>query len=301
MRQPTIAIFGAGAVGTTTAYSLILNHIPAKILLIDIDQARCTGEILDLEDATGFNPTTSIASGTAQQAGKADIIVIAAGARQKPGQSRIELLDTNKKVVSSIVEKIKPINPKAIIIVVTNPLDILTLLVQEKAGLPRNQILGTGTFLDSQRLRILLSRKLNIAIPSIHAYILGEHGDTQFPAWSCSYIGGIPILNFPSLNKNELDHIAQEAQKKAYDIINCKGSTFYGIGHCVAALCETIIFDQKRIVPLSCYDDEFNICLSKLAVLGAQGIETILPLKLSTDEQEKFQKSAQHLQTFSQK
>ena len=295
MAHKKIAIIGAGAVGSTTAYALILKNVIAEVILVDIDEERCKGEILDLSDAL-FCSTSKIHGGTAQDAAQADIIIIAAGIRQKPKQTRIELIATNRSIISAILEQIRPISLHTIIIMVTNPVDILTLDAQQFSGLPRNQVFGSGTFLDTQRLCGILAKKLNITAQSIDAYILGEHGDTQFPAWSNAYIAGIPLHDFPQINQKELNQIAEETRKKAYEIISCKGATYYGIATCVAAMCQAIIFDQKLVMPLSCYIPSFDVCLSMPAVLGENGIEEILPIPLNEKEEQQLIRSAEHLQ-----
>ena len=296
MKHKKIAILGAGAVGSTTAYALMLKNIITEIILIDIDEKRCLGEILDLSDALSFCSASKIHSGTAQDAAQADIIIIAAGMRQRPGQTRIELISTNRSIISAILEQIRPINLHAIIIMVTNPVDILTLDAQQFSGLPRNQVFGSGTFLDTQRLCGILAKKLNIAEQSIDAYILGEHGDTQFPAWSNAHVANIPLLNFPSVNQEYLNQIAEETRKKAYEIIDCKGTTHYGIAACVATMCQAIIFNQKLAMPLSCYIPSFEVCLSMPAILGENGIEQILPIPLNEKEQQQLAHSAEFLQ-----
>ncbi|HRN78354.1 MAG TPA: L-lactate dehydrogenase [Candidatus Dependentiae bacterium] len=291
MNHKKIAIIGAGSVGTTTAYALILYNTPAEIILIDIDHNRCKGEVLDLADTIGFSSTPGIYSGTCQDACNADIIVIAAGARQKPGQKRSELLETNKKVVEAVLDQLRFVQKHAIVIMVTNPLDPLTWYAQEKLSLPRAQIFGTGTFLDSQRLQGILSQKLNISRESIQAYILGEHGDMQFPAWSITRINEKPLAMF-NLSEETLNTIAQETRNKAYEIISCKGATFYGIATCVAIICHAIIFDKKFILPLSIYLENFGVCMSMPAILGKQGIEQVLDITLNSHEQESLARAA---------
>lgn len=294
MKHTKISIIGAGAVGSTIAYALMLKNSAAEISLIDVDEIRCRGEILDLSDALSFCGPSSIQSQTAKNAGKSDIIIIAAGKRQEPGQDRIALLHANKKIIKSILEEIQPLNKEAIVIMVTNPVDLLTLYAQEQINHPRSRLFSSGTFLDTQRLRGLLSQKLQIAQQSIHAYILGEHGDTQFPAWSCARVAGIPLHDFKFTQK-ELDMIATETRNKAYEIIKCKGATFYGIATCVAALCRTIIFDEKRVTPVSCYLEQYDVCMSMPVVLGKNGIEKILQLPLNQKEKELLDLSAQTL------
>ncbi|TET06152.1 L-lactate dehydrogenase [Candidatus Dependentiae bacterium] len=295
MKHAKLAIIGAGAVGSTTAYALMWKNVATEILLIDIDEKRCKGEILDLSDALPFCYASKIQRGTTKEAGQADIVIITAGVRQKPGQPRSDLIAENQKIIKSIINDMKPINPNTIIIMVTNPVDILTYYAQQITDLPKNQIFGSGTFLDSQRLRGILSKKLNIAEQSIQAYVLGEHGDSQFVAWSNMNIAGIPLLDFPIFSSKDLDVMADETKNRVYEIIACKEATFYGIAACVTDICECIIFNQKRIIPLSCFIEKYNVCLSMPAVLGEKGIEQILSIRLSQKEQDLLEKSVKKL------
>lgn len=294
MKHSKIAIIGAGRVGTTTAYALMLKNIAAEILLVDVDPIRCKGEFLDLDDALSFCSTSSIKDATLAQAAQADIIIITAGIAQKPGQPRTELLATNKKVMDVIAQGLTPINPEAIIIVVSNPLDILALHLRSKKLVPDNQLFGSGTFLDSIRLAGLIAKKFNVAPESVHAWILGEHGDSQFAAWSSVIVDGTPIAKL-NIEQKELDELAHKTQKKAYDIIECKGSTFYGIATCVAALCESIIFDQRKIFPVSTYCAEYDVYMSVPCVIGQKGIEGLFPFSLNETEKAQLKKSAQSL------
>ena len=216
MKHSKIAIIGAGSVGSTTAYALLLKKLTAEIILVDIDEVRCRGEILDLSDALSFGGTTNIRAGNAQDAAQADIIIITAGKAQTPGQTRPELLEANKPILSHIFFTIKPINPQAIIIIVTNPLDALTSLAQTLSGLPQNQVFGTGTFLDTLRLRSIIGKTLNVGPSSVNAYVIGEHGDSQCVAWSSADIAGTPILQFPEITEKKLEIITQQAKDKAY-------------------------------------------------------------------------------------
>lgn len=295
MKHSKIAIIGAGSVGSTTAYALLLKSITAEIILIDINETRCRGEILDLSDALSFDGTSRIRSGTAEDAAQADIIIMAAGKAQNPGETRQELLTANKPIISSIFASIKPLNPQAIIIMVTNPLDSLTSLAQSLSGLPHNQVFGTGTFLDTLRLRGIIAQKVHLATSSINAYVIGEHGDLQCAAWSSAEIAGTPIAQFPGIQKTDLAMMAQQVKDKAYEIIACKGSTSFGIAACVAAICEAIVFDQKLVMPLSTYIEKYDTCLSMPVVLGENGIEKILPMPLNDDEQKQLTNSAQQL------
>ncbi|MCX5922773.1 MAG: L-lactate dehydrogenase [Candidatus Dependentiae bacterium] len=298
MKHSKIAIIGAGRVGTTTAYALMLKNIAAEILLVDVDPIRCKGEFLDLSDVLPFSSTSIVRDATLQEAAQADIIIITGGKAQSPGQTRLDLLKINLKVMDAIVDGLASLNKNAIIIVISNPLDILTQHIQNKNILPRNQIFGSGTFLDSTRLQGALGLKLNVAPKSIHAYILGEHGDTQFPAWSSAYCDGKSISE--CLSRNELEQVAQQTKQKAYDIISCKGSTFYGIASCATALCESIIFNQKQVIPVSCYQEDLGVCLSVPCVIGEKGIVELFPLSLNAQEKNQLQQSAQNLKALMQ-
>ena len=192
MNHVTIAIVGAGSVGSTIAYSLIMANFVSRIALVDINKERCQGEIDDLTDAQATVAShTEIFQGTLQDASQADIIVIAAGVSQKVGESRLDLLKTNKKVIESIVAGLKPIQKNAIIIVVTNPIDLLTHLVVQSVGLPHNQIFGSGTLLDTQRLKSLMSKRIAVDPQSINLFVIGEHGDSQIALWSTATVGGV--------------------------------------------------------------------------------------------------------------
>jgi len=295
MKRPKIAIIGSGSVGSTTAYALMLTNTVAEIILVDLDTKRCKGEVHDLSDTLPFSRASSIYQGSFSDAAQADIIIISAGKAQKPGQSRADLLTTNCSVIKNIFDQLKPLSSSAIIIMVSNPLDVLTLCAQKYSGIEPHRIFGSGTFLDSQRLQGILADKLNIAQESIYAYVLGEHGDSQFIAWSSIYIHGILLDNLITLTPEERDTISQQTRERAQDIINCKGATFFGIATCVSALCQDIIFDQKRVSPVSCYNKEFDIYLSAPAVIGAEGIIRVLPLALNNKEKELFKNSAQKI------
>ena len=204
-------------------------------------------------------------------------------------------MEANIPIINAIFAAIKPINANTIIIMASNPLDILTLHAQEISGLPRTQVFGTGTFLDTLRLRNIIAQKLTLAPQSVDACIVGEHGDLQCAAWSCATIAGVPIAQCNGIQKKDLELMAQEVKNKAYEIIACKGATYYGIATCIATMCESIIFDQKTIMPLSVYSQEYKICFSMPAVLGENGIEKIIPIPLNSDEKKQLNESAHQL------
>ena len=290
-----VAIVGVGAVGATTAFSIMSRNIASEIILVDVCQEKCLGEVLDMSDAIPASSTARVTQGTLKDAGLADIIVITAGARRKQGQSRLDLIKVNQKIVSNIINQMLPINPKAVLIVVSNPVDIMTYWALKLANLPLQQVFGSGTYLDTERLRGYISDKLGISQHSIDAYILGEHGDSQFVVWSSAQIAGVPLKNFNGMTATELDKLAQAAKQKGQDIITLKDATFYGIASCVTDICESIIFNQKRVFPISSYSEDLGVCLSIPAVIGENGIEQILSVPLNEEEQAKLADSAKRL------
>jgi len=302
MEYTKIAIIGAGNVGSTIAYACMLEDVAAKIILVDINEDFCKGQVIDLQDALVFSNSSSIEQDTFKQASQADIIIICAGAKQKPNEKRTKLIDTNKKIIDSIFKELGSIKKDTIIIMVTNPLDVLTLYAQKISNHPRQLIFGSGTYLDTQRLRGYISEKIAISPQSIHAYIIGEHGDSEFPTWSCAHIAGNSLSHFKKLTPAVLEEIAQKTRNKAYEVIKCKGATYFGIGACVAAICKTIFFDEKTILPLSFFHEEYGICFSLPVILGAHGIERVFKLPLDTTEKqllllsvEKIKKDVQQL------
>jgi L-lactate dehydrogenase len=289
MKHSKIAIIGAGRVGTTTAYALMLNNVASEIILVDIDQKRCEGEILDLADVLAFSATSTLSVGSYQAAAQADIIIITAGIAQRPGQPRSELVKTNAAIIKSIVENMLPINPQAIILMVTNPVDLMALQAYIYAKLPSNQIIGSGTLLDSKRLQGLVARTLSIAEESVEVYTLGQHGDAQFPVWSSAQVSGVPLSHWPEVTPELQQMLAKKARERVYDIIASKGSTYYGIASCAAFICQTILFDQKRVLPLSVYDKKQDMYYSLPAILGSQGIERIVDIQLNEQEQKQLE------------
>jgi len=295
-----VAIIGAGSVGATIAYALLLQKISSEIVLVDIVEETARGQVLDLSDA-GFVTSARIRQGNFQEAGQCDIVIVTAGAKQKRNETRVELIERNYNILSSVISKMKPLNPNIILLIVANPVDVLTYIAQKLSGLPKNQVFGSGTFLDSARLRLELANILKVAENAIHAYVLGEHGDSQFVAWSAAHVGGKPLLDFPEMKAVDKENLAKEIARKAYEIINLKGSTYYGIAGCVSSLVQTIAFDQRHIRPLSVYVEEFQCVLSMPVVLGSSGVERIIDIYLSADEKARLQKSAAELSAICKK
>lgn len=290
----SIAIIGAGSVGSAIAYSLLLRQVVADIILVDIDHDLCQAQVQDLSDAT-FLSNVRIRAGSFVDAQKADVIIITAGAKQKPGDTRLDLIDRNLTILKSILHSLQPMRSNTILLIVANPVDILTLFAQRLSGLPKGQVLGSGTLLDSIRLKRIIAGKLHVADTSIHAFVIGEHGDSQCVAWSTATVHGTPLLKVLPLTEAEKDEIATLTRKKAEAIIKVKGFTSYGVAAVTARICEAIIFDHRQVLPLSHWQDELDCCLSLPAVLGRDGIISSFPLHLNEAEQAFLESSAKSL------
>lgn len=295
MKQKTIAIIGMGQVGSTVAHTLLLSIPGITLILVDSNQDKCKGEQQDLDDAISEHQSSQVLSGTLKDAGKADIIIITAGIAQKPGQTRLELLDTNKTIIQSIIEEMKPIKSSAILIMVTNPVDILSLHAYKISQLPNNQVFGSGTLLDTIRLKEILSPLLSVTPESLDINVLGEHGDSQFIAWSSATVNGVPLETFKQFTELERHNIEQQVRNKAYEIIIKKGSTSFGVASCVELYCHAIIYDKKTITPVSCYQEKSDIYLSVPVIIGALGIEKQIPLILNQEEQQHINSCIQKL------
>lgn len=290
-----VAVIGAGSVGAAISYALLLRHNCAELLLVDVDQQRVAGEVADLSDGT-FLSNTRVMAGTPQQAGQCDIIVITAGAKQRDGETRIQLIERNFQILQSVINGMKPLNPNAIIIVVANPCDILAYFAQKMSGLPYNQVFSSGTFLDTSRLRERISEKLRVAKTAVHAYVLGEHGDTQFVAWSSARVGPAYLTDFPEFRDQAyLDRLAASTKNAAYDIIKAKGATYFGIASVVSSLVECIFMNQRHIRPLSTYSPELKCYTSMPVVLGSGGIDRTIPIELNDAEKAKLEASCASL------
>lgn len=270
----TIAIIGLGNVGATIAYGLILQKLGDELLLIDKNLEKCAGELLDLQDVVPLVGSTKISAAQIPDTARADIIVICAGSPQKVAQPRSELERTNTLVIRSIIQELKPhLKPSAIIIMVTNPVDVMTCIAAHESGLPTNQVFGSGTLLDSVRLQYLLAEKFNVPFNQVRASVIGEHGDAQMVDWDDTIIAGEPSVE--KLTKQERTQLAQKTRDKAYEIIRCKGATYYGVATCVAAYCTAIIEDSNQILPVSCFNGSMGNCESRLATIDATGARPV--------------------------
>ncbi|KAF2418409.1 L-lactate dehydrogenase A [Tothia fuscella] len=291
-----IAIVGVGDVGAAAVFALILSSVCGQILLVDTKEAFRDGQVLDLSDATHRgNSSTHVRAGTYQEAGQCDIVVITAGAKQKPGESRLQLIGRNIGILGSVISGMKPFKQDTILLLVANPVDVLTTFAQEISGLPKAQVIGSGTFLDSIRLRGHLAEKAEVAASSIDAYVLGEHGDSQFVAWSIATIGGVPIDKALPAGTFDRRELAESVKSTAQKIIEAKGATSYGIGSVVASICSSILFDKHNVRPISHWQQDHDCCLSLPVVLGRKGVVRNLPLPLDDEETKLLHESAKDL------
>jgi L-lactate dehydrogenase len=273
-----VAVVGAGFVGTSAAFAMCCHETAARITLTDVNTTKCEGEVLDLEDgARGSH----VAVASLQEAGKADIIVITAGRGQKEGESRLDLIAANSAIMKSIILGMQPIKSSAKIIVVSNPCDALTYVAQDYAGLPITQVFGSGTLLDSKRLAVSLAKRCLVNPRSMAMFVLGEHGDSQFPVASLANIGGVPLLKAKRMHGVDLAREAKQSANKAYSIIQKKGYTAFGIGRAVMEIVDCILKDKQTVLPVSVRVPGQNCCLSLPCVVGFNGIHSILEQVIS--------------------
>lgn len=285
-------IVGTGNVGASIAFALLNQRTPVReVILTDIDKNDAEGEVMDLSDALAVSPSfIKIRTGEYDEATDCDIVIITAGANQKPGETRTDLVQKNARILQSIVDPIMAAGFDGIFLVVANPVDTLSFLTWSYSHLPEERVIGTGTVLDSARLRYRLAEKLGVHPKSIHAYQVGEHGDSELTLWSTATIGGEKIAEL--LPAAERDKISQAVRNKAYEIIQRKGATHYGIGACVLQIINCILNDERRVLPVSSFDDNTGVYNGFPAVIGRQGIIRRLELKLSEKEAIQFQESA---------
>lgn len=275
-----------------------------EMVLIDADKARAEGEALDISHGLPFAKPMKIYAGDYENLKDAGLIVITAGANQKPGETRLDLVKKNIAIFKSILPEIKKINFKGILLVVANPVDILTTVAIKLSGLPANRVFGSGTVLDTARLKYNLGQHLDVDSRSVHAFIIGEHGDSEIAAWSCANVSGIKLNKFCEMrgyfqHEEAMKRIADEVKNSAYEIIKRKKATYYGIAMAVRRICEAIVRNEKSILPISALmKGQYgitDIALSMPAIVGRNGVETHVPLEINAQETADLQKSAQTL------
>ncbi len=296
MQTNKVTIIGAGMVGSTIAYSLILKDIVEEITLIDLNAERVAAQVMDLQHAVPFAGATTVKVGTYADCVDSSVVVITCGAAQKPHETRLDLVQKNVSIIRDVVPKIFKANPKAVIVMVTNPVDVLTYIAITMYPEKKNQIIGTGTILDSARLRHLIGQEMNINPKSIHAYMIGEHGDSEFALWSTAAIGNMKLGTCEELSAQEKDALADDARNAAYTIIEGKQSTYYAIGAGTAHLIQAILYNKRTVLPVShLMEGEYgvaDICLSLPVVVGRGGIIGKLCVKLHDNELARLRESA---------
>ena len=286
-----VVIIGCGNVGMSYAYALLNQKTNVgELILIDLDKERIEGELIDLNHCLAFGPSKiDIRVGDYSDCADAKIVVIAAGANQAPGETRMDLINKNSKIFKEIVKSVVDNGFDGIFLVATNPLDVMTYLTWKYSGFNPNRVLGTGTSLDTSRLRYLVGNKLNINPKNVHAYVVGEHGDSEFVPWSNANVGIQNIDNF--LEEQDLIDIEKEVKNAAYEIINRKGATCYGIGMCLVRITNAILGDENTILTVSSYDKENNIFMGIPSVVNCDGVKQRIYIELTEEEINKLQHS----------
>lgn len=305
--QSKITIIGAGSVGATIAYTLSLQNIASEIVLIDINKEKVAGEVMDIAQGTCFRDPIAIVAGDYADAKDSDIVIITSGIARRPGQTRIELTQTNVNILKQITPQIVSVAPNALYVIVSNPVDIMTYVFTKISGLKESQVIGSGTGLDTARLRCKLSEHFKVAQKNIHAYVFGEHGDTSFVPWSCADISGAPIDEFMEIQRaagKELEELDKEGvedyvRTSGGQVIANKGATFYAVSVSVCQLCARLVAAHESVATVSSmlhgeYGIE-DVCLSTLTMVGPNGIDGKIPVKLNEEEVEKLRKSADAL------
>ncbi len=299
-----VAIIGCGFVGSSSAFALMQSGLFSEMVLIDADVNRAEGEVLDISHGLPFAKPMKIYAGSYEDIADAAIVIVTAGAGQKPGETRLDLVKKNVEIFKSIIPEIAKQDFNGILLIVANPVDILTYVAAKLSKLPQGRVFGSGTVLDSARLKYLLGEHLDVDNRSVHAFIIGEHGDSEMAAWSSANVSGIPLNDFCEMrgyfkHEESMKKILEEVKNSAYEIIEKKHATYYGIAMSVRRICEAIIRDEKSILPVSSiqkgeYGIE-NVALSIPAIVGREGVEKVVPIKLSDTEKEELIKSASTL------
>ena len=299
-----VAVIGCGFVGSTIAYTLMQKGTFSEMVLLDAAQGKAEGEAMDISHGLPFAHAMDIYAGTYEDIADAAVVIITAGANQKPGETRLDLVQKNSRIMRSIISEVKRVNCEGILLIVSNPVDILAEVALRESGFPKERVIGSGTVLDTARLKYLVSEKLNVDSRNVHAFIAGEHGDSELAVWSCANIYGISIDEFAKIRgfrdfTKEKDEIYHAVRDSAYEIIERKGATYYGIGMAAAKIAEAIVRDSHTVVPVSVsLNGEYglsDLCLSIPAVIGSRGAEQVLEISLNAEEEERLRRSADEL------
>ena len=290
-----VGIVGSGMVGSATAYALALLGVAREVVLVDLDRKLAQAHAEDILHATPFAHPVWVRAGSYGDLEGARAVVLAAGVAQRPGETRLQLLDRNAQVFAQVVPRVLEAAPEAVLLVATNPVDVMTQVAYRLSGLPPGRVVGSGTILDTARFRALLAEHLRVAPQSVHAYVLGEHGDSEVLVWSSAQVGGVPLLEFAEARAR----IDEGVRRAAYRIIEGKGATYYGIGAGLARLVRAILTDEKGVYTVSAFTPEvegvLEVSLSLPRILGAGGVEGTVYPSLSPEEREALRRSAEIL------
>ena len=303
------AVIGCGFVGSASAFAMMNSGIFSELVLLDVNKAKAEGEAMDIAHGLPFSRPMKIYAGEYQDLSGCALIVIAAGANQKPGETRLDLVKKNVSILRSIIPEVVKVNREAILLMVTNPVDILTWAAQKLSGLPPRQVIGSGTVLDTARLKYLLGQYLSVDSRSVHAVIIGEHGDSELAVWSGANVSGVDLDHFCALrgvkdHREMMERIYAHVRNSAYEIIERKGATYYGIAASVARIAQCIVRDEHSVMPVSVnlqglYGVE-DLCMSVPALVGRDGAEKVLEIEMNDEEWARFRKSAETLKEVAQ-
>jgi len=295
------SIIGCGNVGATTAYALMTSGLFTDIILIDINKKRAQGEADDISHGIPFNSPVEVRAGNYTDITDSGITIITAGVSQRPGETRIDLVQRNTTVFSDIIDNICKVNYKGILLIVTNPVDILTYVTIALSKLPYNRILGSGTVLDTARLKQAMGEKLGVDARNIHTFVIGEHGDSELPVWSSANVSGIDIASYcnecsKDYNSMDFESVFENIRDAAYSIIESKGATYYAIAESVKRIVKAIVRDERTILPISAFLNGqygiYDVCMGVPCIVGANGIEQILEIPLNSEEKKQLLRSA---------
>ena len=299
-----VAVIGCGFVGATSAFSLIQSGLFSEMVLIDANHEKAVGEAMDLSHGSAYSTPVKIYAGSYDDIVDAGLIVITAGANQKPNETRLDLVKKNVSIFKSIIPEIKERNCEGILLIVSNPVDILTYVTLKLSGFPANRVIGSGTVLDTARLKHVLGEHLQVDSRNIHAYVIGEHGDSELAVWSGAQVAGIHINHFCELrghfqHQEAMNRLYQEVRDSAYHIIERKGATYYGVAVAVKRIAEAIVKNEHAVLPISSLmQGEFglsDLCLSIPTVVGNEGVEMVVDIYLDNEEKQKLLESAHAL------
>ncbi|MEG0295850.1 MAG: L-lactate dehydrogenase [Clostridium sp.] len=302
-----ISIIGAGSIGATTAFALMQNGIAREIVINDINQEKALGEVLDLMQGSSLCKPCNVLLGSLEDTANSNIIIITAGVGQKPGETRLDLIDKNYNIFKSFIPTIAKLSPDAILLVVSNPVDILAYMTYKLSGFPVNQVIGSGTVLDTARLKSLLGKYFEIDARTVHGYVLGEHGDSEFIPWSSLGIGNIPVKDFAKQFNiewdEEIEHvISEDVKNSAYEVINRKGATAFAVAVALVRIVEAILGNEKTILTVSTLLNDYlgvnDTYLSVPTIIGKHGVEKVLDVTLSEKEEIKFKESAKLMKEY---